>query len=227
MSDRLWLVPLQPTAALLRVTVGVLERHAINYVVIGPEEVRARLEGGVPAAALIHGGVITALLLDVQRWLTEPAVPTMVLVEGLTDDSEAFLLDRGAYDVVSIPAPARKLGSRIEAVARTLGGGPRLSRLHSKIVVSGDLKIVPSRRSVTVGVRPVLLSKSEFDLLLALARRPGEVLTRQQLAMVLDRDQLTSRALESHISRIRTKVRRAGGGDRVRSVRGVGYRLVE
>lgn len=225
MSDRLWLVPLQPTPGLLRVTRRVLERHTINYRMVDAHQVRARLEHRVPRAALVHGGVVSPLLMDVQRWLGDFQVPTVILAEELGETYESILLDRGAYEVVPLPASPRKLGSRFEAMARILRVPPRHKRVPPRVVVSGEIEIKPAQRSVTVGQTPLSLSKSEFDLLLALALHPGEVLSREQLAQALDRDELTARALESHISRLRGKVRQAGGADFLKAVRGVGYRL--
>lgn len=227
MAARLWLVPLHTTPALLGVTAGVLERRAIGYTVVGVSEARARLASGTPLAALIHGGTVSPALMDVQRWFVDAEVPTLILAQGLTDLHESVLLDRGAHEVLEVPASPRRLGSRIEAMVRTLRAPSRRRRLPLKVSVGQEIEVVPSRRSVTVDRDPLDLSKSEFDLLLALALRAGEVVTRDELARATGARELSSRALESHISRLRVKLRAAGAPDRLEAVRGVGYRLAD
>jgi DNA-binding response OmpR family regulator len=224
-TSRVWLIPVQPSPAHLRVTIGVLATHDIDHLLVGSDQLRALLDEENPFVAVIHGGVLSPLLMDVQRWLAAAAVPTLILVEGISDEVESVLLNRGAYDVVSLPAPPRKLGSRLEAMARNLRGVPTGSRLPAQVNVADVIEVVPGRRTARVGQAEVGLTKSEFDLLLALALRHPDVLTRDELAEMLGRPRTTARALESHISRLRAKLRRAGAPDLLESVRGVGYRL--
>lgn len=93
-------------------------------------------------------------------------------------------------------------------------------------IVDGDLAIDVFAREVHVGGTPVALTRIEFDLLVALARHPRRVLTRDQLmASAWEVPFDGSHVLDAHLSRMRVKIARAGG-DRVgHAVRGVGYRL--
>lgn len=225
MTRHAWLIPLEPVPAALRTTLGVLEDCAVTYTTVGPELVREQLDHDPPPAAIIHGGALTPELFDVQRWLAEFYVPTLVLVEGLTEHYEASLLDRGARDVVAIPASTRKLRSRLEALVRLQQEGPARPALPRKVSVAGMIEIHPRQRTVEVEQQRVDLTKSEFDLLLALALNQGDVLARSELAGAAGKVHLSDRALESHISRIRMKLRAAGAPDCIDSVRSVGYRL--
>lgn len=225
MSRRVWLIPIQPSPTQLKATVGVLERHDIDYSLVSPDLVRDRLNHRVPRAGIVHGGAITPILIDVQRWLTEFQVPTLVLAEGLTDHYEATLLDRGARDVVAVPTSTRKLGSRLEALLRPQFERVTRQSLPMTISVAGLIDIYPRRRAVEVNQVPVDLTKSEFDLLLALALHQGDVVTREELAEVLGHADVSARALESHVSRVRMKLRQAGAADHLDAVRSVGYRL--
>lgn len=225
MTRHAWLIPLEPAPAALRSTLVVLEDCGARYTVVGPEEVRERLDQDPPSASIVHGGSLTPALFDVQRWLAEFHVPTLVLVEGLTDHYEASLLDRGARDVVAVPASTSKLRSRVEALVRPPVEGPPRPGVPQTVSVGGLIEIRPRQRAVEVEHQRVELTKSEFDLLLALALNQGDVLTRSELASAAGKAHLSDRALESHISRIRMKLRAAGAPDLIDSVRSVGYRM--
>ena len=93
------------------------------------------------------------------------------------------------------------------------------------VVVGEIVRVAPGSRTVTVGTAEVNLTRTEFDLLLALALRQPDVLTRAELAEAIDRPRTGLRTLDTHISRIRTKLRQAGAPDLLESVREVGYRL--
>lgn len=222
MNRHAWLIPLDPSPAVLRATLGVLADCAVTYTMTGPETVREQLDREQPPAAIVHGGTVSPELFDVQRWLAEFHVPTLVLVEALTDFYEATLLDRGARDVVGVPTSARKLRSRVDALVRPMAY--EVSRIPGPEPFS-DLRIDPAQRSVEVGSQRVRLTKSEFDLLLTLVRAQGNVLHRDELARAVGKGNLSDRALESHISRLRLKLRAAGAPDCIASVRSVGYRL--
>lgn len=224
MSDRVWLIPVQSTPTQLRMTIGVLERHGIAHALINPESVRDRLNHVVPRAAMVHGGALSPSLIDVQRWLAEFRVPTMVLVRALTDQTEATLLSRGASDVLAVPVSSRKLGSRVEAMVRAAGSRTR-PRLPVMVSVQDGFDIFPRQRLVEIDGELVDLTKSEFDILLWLALRRGDVLTRDELAEILGHEHVSDRALESHVSRVRIKLRDAGAPDMIDTVRAVGYRL--
>lgn len=225
MTRHAWLIPLDPAPADLRATLGVLNDCGITYTVLSPEDLREQLDQDRPPASILHGGEVSPGLFDAQRWLAEFHVPTLVLVEGLTDHYEASLLDRGARDVVGIPASARKLRSRLDALVRHPASA--LSRLTAPGVVAVPdlLQIHPGQRIVEVGRQQVRLTRSEFDLLLALTLAQGAVLNRREMADAVGKVHLSDRALESHISRIRLKLRAAGAPDCIASVRSVGYRL--
>ncbi|OLT21951.1 hypothetical protein BJF81_13965 [Ornithinimicrobium sp. CNJ-824] len=225
MSRRVWLIPVQPSPAHLGVTTGVLKKHGVAWSTVRAHQLREALEHALPGVALVHGGVITPLLMDVQRWLTDADVPTLLLVERLTDDFEAVLLDRGARDVIALPAPPRKIGARVEALLRSAQPASVETRVPPDVVVGEIVRVTPGSRTVTVGTAEVNLTRTEFDLLLALALRQPDVLTRAELAEALDRPRTGLRTLDTHISRIRTKLRRAGAPDLLESVREVGYRL--
>lgn len=224
MTTHLWLVPVQAAPVQLKSTLGVLDQLTISYVLEEPERARERLDHAAPFVALVHGGPVSPLMIDVQRWFADFAVPTMLLVEKLTDHYEAVLLHRGAEDVISLPASARRIASRLDAMTR---------RVHARTVHDdppqpagpvGRFDVDPIQRTVAAHGQLIHFTTSEFDLFVALIQSPGGV-SRKELADALAPQQVSQRALESHVSRMRAKLNRAGAGQ-VESVRGYGYRLV-
>jgi DNA-binding response OmpR family regulator len=93
------------------------------------------------------------------------------------------------------------------------------------VLESGAIVLDLEARSVEEGGRPIDLTRAEFDLLAALARRQGAAVTRGWiLENVLDPDrEATERVLDNHVSRIRRKL--GASGRRIATVWGVGYRL--
>lgn len=88
-----------------------------------------------------------------------------------------------------------------------------------------NLYIDPLSREVEVGGKKVELTKTEFEILLFLARRPGEALERKEIASRLQTSGAfqSLRFIDTHIKEIRKKIKPIA----IRTVRGVGYALEE
>jgi DNA-binding response OmpR family regulator len=96
--------------------------------------------------------------------------------------------------------------------------------------VRGSLRLDLRRREVTVDGRARELTSAQFDLLVALAREPGRVWSREQLlARVHDRDiQGYERTIDAHVKNLRRALGDSSATPRfVGTVRGVGYRFLE
>ncbi|WP_289018305.1 winged helix-turn-helix domain-containing protein [uncultured Ornithinimicrobium sp.] len=203
---------------------AVLRRHRLDHEIVTPDQVRERLGQEFPAAAVVHGGPVTALLMDVQRWLADVDVLTMVLLEDRAGDYAGILRERGVYEVLSLPVSRRTLGAKLEAMIQMMT--PVVQRIpRSPPVTVGRLTIVPSGRVATTGRCELRLTKSEFDLLLALAASQGTVVSRVDLGLAIGQPGLTGRGLESHISRLRRKLRHSEAGLDIHAHRGTGYTL--
>jgi two-component system catabolic regulation response regulator CreB len=97
---------------------------------------------------------------------------------------------------------------------------------EAPLSVLGNLALDPLDRRVRVDGEVVDLTRMEFDLLLCLMHAPKRVLTRTELAENLwGTVYVTDHAIEALVSRLRSKILKAGGPSVVSSVRGVGYRL--
>lgn len=117
------------------------------------------------------------------------------------------------------------LGAPVEAVTGPGARSPDVPDAPSRIV-DADLEIDLVAREVRVDGALTQLTRIEFDLLVTLARDPRRVVLREQLmANVWDRDDTSDHALDAHLSRLRGKVRAAGGQRIAHAVRGVGFRL--
>jgi DNA-binding response OmpR family regulator len=129
-------------------------------------------------------------------------------------------LRTGADDYVVKPFGIAELQARIEAVMRRAA---RASDRRAPVTL-GALTVDLDTRRVEVNGREVALTRKEFDLLAALSRCPGVVVTRDQLLADVWRTTWTGdhHTLEVHIGSLRAKL-----GDRslVQTIRGVGYRL--
>jgi DNA-binding response OmpR family regulator len=132
-------------------------------------------------------------------------------------------LELGADDYVAKPFSPRELLARLRAVLRRA----KPQAFSEKLVV-GDVSIDMGGREVTVSGKAIELTGLEFDLLVALAKRPGRVISRDTLLSEAGRADVnvSERTVDVHISKLRKKL----GDDpvsprRIRTVRGVGYLL--
>jgi DNA-binding response OmpR family regulator len=153
-------------------------------------------------------------------------VPIVMLTARGEDTDRIVGLELGADDYVPKPFNPRELLARVRAVMRRARPGAVSERL-----AVGDIEIDVPAHKATLGGKDVTLTSFEFRLLVALARRAGETVPREDLAGALKGgayDPSVDRSLDVHVSHLRQKLEDdAREPKRIRTVRGVGYVLVK
>jgi DNA-binding response OmpR family regulator len=175
-----------------------------------------------PALVLLDVGLPGMDGIEVCRKMRDAGDWTPVIFVTARDDEVDRILglELGADDYVVKPFSPREVVSRVGAVLRRSSGGVGTATLDA-----GTVRLEPATRQVTVGGRGVTLTATEFDLLAALMRRPGIVLTRDQLLSTVWGAAAygQSRTVDVHIAQLRAKL---GAGSPIRTHRGVGYSVV-
>ncbi len=160
---------------------------------------------------------------EVTRELRRRGDTPIIMLTARGDDVDRIVgLELGADDYLVKPFNPRELVARVRAVLRRTGGAARGTRP----IELGPLRVDPRRREAYVGSRRLELRPREFDLLAALARDPGVVLTRNVLLESVWGTDFPgeTRTVDVHVAALRTKL--GGDGPPIETVRGVGYRLV-
>ncbi|NYE38205.1 DNA-binding response OmpR family regulator [Nocardioides cavernae] len=159
----------------------------------------------------------------------QAARPVPVLMLTARDDEADVLvgLGVGADDYLTKPFSMREVVARVAALIRRVDRAAALAEERPAVIAVGGVAIDPGARRTTVAGEPVHLTPTEFDLLLCLARVPGQVLGRERLLReVWDWGDAwgsasATRTVDSHVKALRAKV----GAARIRTVHGVGYAL--
>ncbi len=157
-------------------------------------------------------------------------IPIVMLTARGEDTDRVVGLELGADDYVPKPFSPRELLARMRAVLRRARPGP--GHGGGDRVEVGDLVVEVPAHKATLGGKELQLTSFEFRVLVALARRAGETVTREELAgVVLPKggryDPSVDRSLDVHVSHLRAKLGdEAREPRRIRTVRGVGYVLV-
>lgn len=163
--------------------------------------------------------------LEICRTLKKRSATSKVPVIMLTAKGEEADvvkgLEAGADDYVTKPFSPRVLLARVQAVLRRLGAET------TGTVTVGGVSLDPERHSVSVDGEAVELTATEFKLLALLLSRPGRVFTRQQIIERIHEGfaGVTDRSVDVQVVALRRKL--GNRGDRIFTVRGVGYRFRE
>ena len=170
---------------------------------------------------------------QILRTLRESGIETPVIVLTArgeeADKVRGFRL--GADDYVTKPFGLLELLARVDAIRRRIrlgGAAATAKRSLSSVVEFGTVRVDPATRTVERDGEPVSLRPKEFDLLLALARHDGEVVSRVDLLEeVWGYDsEVVSRTVDTHVRQLRRKLERDPNAPKhILTIRKTGYRL--
>jgi DNA-binding response OmpR family regulator len=196
--------------------------HAVDWARSAGEADTAWIAAGKAAAydaVVLDLGLPDGSGLDLLRRARQRRVATPVLIATARDRVADRIagLDAGADDYMVKPIDLDELAARLRAIERRLAG-----RSEPAIAVGG-IAIEPATRTVLRGGEPVDLTARELAVLLALARRPGATVSREQLVEALYgwEESIESNAIDVHIHHLRRKL----GAEAIETQRGLGWRL--
>ena len=137
-------------------------------------------------------------------------------------------LELGADDYMTKPFSVREFRSRVRALLRRASAPAARPPSGDETIEADGLRIDPARRRVTLNGEQVDLTYVEFELLRALAERPGRVMSRTSLLERLwgDSSYRDPRTIDVHVRHLREKLERdARRPEFIFTVRGAGYRF--
>lgn len=195
-------------------------------------EVDAARDGGI-ALSMVRSTSYDLVLLDVMMPHVDgietckrirasgDTIPILMLTAKTAVDDRVEGLDAGADDYLTKPFALDELLARIRALLRRSMGDV------SQVMRYEDLVIDPGARTVMRGDDSIVLTKTEFDLLVLLARTPGIVLDRDTIyEEIWGIDFLTSsNSLDVYVGYLRRKLEAGDAPRLIHTVRGVGYVL--
>ena len=177
-------------------------------------------------AALLLGRGFDGCLPRMLRSVRDAAdVPTLVVLDVADEERQLQVLDAGAAQVLVEPTSLRIVAAQLRCLVGVAQQRPRNERAEVRF---GPLRLDPGRAAASIGDVELALTGGEFELLLLLASRPGELVHRETIARTLGRsaNAETRRSADMHVCRIRRKLREVGGHTlHVETVYGRGYLL--
>ncbi|MBX3017746.1 MAG: response regulator transcription factor [Bdellovibrionaceae bacterium] len=146
--------------------------------------------------------------------------PVIILTAQTEEDKVVEGFERGATDYVKKPFGTRELVARIKAALRE-------PLLREESFRYGELVMKTKSRAVEYKGQAFDLNRKEYEILLYLVQRAEQAVTRADLVQAIDKDaEIFDRTVDSHVSHIRTKLRKAGIEDiQIAPIYGIGYRL--
>ncbi|MGG1877213.1 response regulator transcription factor [Paenibacillus cisolokensis] len=157
--------------------------------------------------------------------------PIIILTAKNAEEEVVQGLKMGADDYITKPFGVSELLARVSAVMRRASGQPeevKIKEDQSNLISLGQLEIFPDKYEVRLGGQSINLRPKEFEVLLYLAKKPGVVLTRDDLMNVVwGFDYIGGqRTVDVHVSSLRKKLELDPESVHIDSIRGVGYKLV-
>lgn len=196
----------------------------------GPEGLRMARESQ-PDVVLLDIGLPGMDGLQVCRELRRSsAVPILFLTARAEEVDRVLGLELGGDDYLTKPFSLRELCARLRALHRR-AAGRLVSEAEERKIELHSLTIYPERQKVLRDGQEVYLTRTEFLLLLTLARRPGRVFSREELLETVweqDGQFVLDHVVNVHMRNLREKLEKdPARPELIQTVRGAGYRMRE
>lgn len=157
-------------------------------------------------------------------------LPILMLTARDSEADRVVGLEMGADDYLTKPFSVRELQARVKAIFRRMEMLNQRPAEEIKQIQQDEMHIDVGRRLVEMSGRPVELTATEFDLLLYLAKQPGQVFSRTELLSAVwgYKHSGYEHTVNSHINRLRNKLEQYPSTPRyVLTVWGVGYKFCD
>ena len=231
MSEQSVLV-VEDTEEIRELVCTVLRRAGMQVrAVASGAEALTEVRHAAPDVVVLDLGLPDADGTEVCRQIRAESECYVLMLTARAEEVDLLIgLAVGADGYMAKPFSPRELVARVQAMLRRPRvPAPRPAPPEESVLRLAELEVDEDSREVRVDGAVVDLTRTEFDLLAALASRPGRVLQRQTLLReVWQTDWEGSvRLVEAHMSNLRRKLQAAGlSSPEIKTVRGVGYRLV-
>ena len=149
----------------------------------------------------------------------------IIMITALTQAENIVAgLDAGADDYISKPFDLSVLQARVRVQLRTIEHQAKKNPTDDTMTYA-NLRIEPQKARVLVDNQDVVLTSTEFKILVILAEKPGHVFTREQFINNIQGDSIfvTGRTIDTHIAGLRKKLGTAS--NLIETIRGIGYRF--
>ncbi|MBQ6040609.1 MAG: response regulator transcription factor [Oscillospiraceae bacterium] len=217
---------IEDDAEICRILSGFLTRN--GYAVSTAAE-------GRTASALLQQETFDLILMDlmlphksgevlIAELRQHTQTPVIVISAKSMMETKLDVLRLGADDYIIKPFDLSEVLVRIEVILRRTG-----SSAKNDVLVSGSLTFYGAENRVEYGGQPVQLTAKELEILHLLMKHPKKVFTKAELYESVWNEPYyyEDNTINVHMSKLRSKLKKASGTDWIETVWGIGYRLQE
>lgn len=170
-------------------------------------------------------GAGTDLVRQLQKSDYTNNIPTIMLTPSCNDVARVLSLQHGADDAISKPISLNELALRLNNLLRKA-----YSKNNSGSYLSGNgINLDLQSLQVSINGKNTDLSLSEFRLLYHFMRNPNKAITRNELRDLTkgheNENKLNERSIDVYVMRLRKSLQQHGCDDRIKTVRGIGYKF--
>ncbi|WP_419569626.1 response regulator [Rheinheimera sp.] len=168
--------------------------------------------------------------LSLLRQLRQHSYCPVLMLTARGDEIDRVLgLELGADDYLAKPFSPRELVARIKAILRRVELLQQQQQSQPAILTVNQLTLDSARRQISVAQQALTLTATEYQILELLMRHAGEVVSKEDLSQLAlgKRLQIYDRSLDMHISNIRKKISQYDSAEKIQTLRGLGYLLLQ